>query len=281
MKVLIAGCGQLGQELGEVLYSDGYEVTGIKRSPTPTLFPMINLDLQSESGLSALPAHFDALIFSVTPDSRDESAYQATYESILNKAIEFAASHAKPPLFIFLSSTGVYGQNKGEWVDEDSPTEPTSYSGKWILYGEEQVKRRLEKPLIIRFSGIYNKHRRWLIDKAMSKSPIQKHPKIWTNRIHQSDCVGILKLALDRHREGYPLQQCYLASDDTPAELYEVVSFIAEKLNRADAVTTASHLSSQQNKRCSNSHIKKLGYEFLYPSFREGYGEILQTQNAV
>lgn len=279
MKILLAGCGQLGTQLGAKRQQKGDTVVGIKRSTAPTLFELIHIDLSQQNALSELTADYDVIIFTVTPSHRDESAYCQVYTDILQQVIDFAKQHRKPPLCIYVSSTGVYGQNTGEWVDENSPTQPNQYSGKWVLHGENILQEQLSNTLIIRFSGIYNAERRWLINQAITDTPIQKTPTIWTNRIHQADCVGVLDFLLDQYQQGKSLEKCYLASDDAPVGRYEVMAFIRASLGYDEPAIKTDALTQQLNKRCSNKRIKELGYVFSYPTFERGYGEILKQLN--
>lgn len=277
MKILLAGCGQLGRQLGQQLQDNGDEVVGIKRHATPTLFTLRLADLSDEKALPEETPDYDVIVFSVTPSSREESAYQQVYQTILPHVVSFAQRHQRPPLFIFISSTGVYGQQNGEWVNEKSPTEPEHYSGKWVLFGEQYLQQHLDNYIIVRFSGIYGDNRRWLINQAISGKAIQKSPPIWTNRIHEADCVGSLAFLINAYRQGQALDNLYLISDDTPVSRYEVCAFICQLSGQPLPHVEHQKLTDKCNKRCDNSKIKSLGYDFIYPTFEHGYRAILTT----
>lgn len=175
-----------------------------------------------------------------------------------------------------VSSTGVYGQQQGEWVDENSDTLPDSYSGQWILSGEQHLRRCLNNTVSVRFSGIYGQNRTYLIQQALSGKPIQKAPPQWTNRVHEDDCVGVLHFLLQQHQNGVVLDEVYLVSDDRPASRYDVCATLCELANQPKPPVKIDNLSQQCNKRCDNRRIKQLGYQFLFPTYQQGYGEIMK-----
>ncbi len=278
MKILLAGCGALGRRLGETLSASGDEVLGIKRQATDAAFPMLSLDLSDKQAVDRLPTDVDVIVFTVTPDSYDDAGYRHVYETVLGHLVDRVKRCSRQPLFLLVSSTGVYGQQDGERVDENSETQPTSTSGRWVLYGEQLLQSQLDHHLVVRLSGIYGPNRRYLIDKAMSGQPIQQNPTLWTNRIHEDDCVDALAFLINRYRDDKALDTVYLVSDDAPVGLYDVVAYICQQAGRALPPIKTDDLSYALNKRCDNTRIKALGYQFRYPSYREGYGTILASE---
>ncbi len=279
MHIYLAGCGQIGQLLGRQLSSE-HRVTGLKRSEAALGFPLLRVDLRDRHAVEQLPQDADIIVFTVTPSQYDEAGYHLVYESILGNVIAWAQRHAKPPLLILVSSTGVYGQQQGEWVDENSPTLPKRASAQWILFGEQQLHQQWHNHVVVRFSGIYGDTRTRLIHRAISGEAIQKTPPLWTNRIHESDCVGVLAFLIARYQHGQALQSCYLASDDEPVSQYDVAAYICQQLGRDAPIVKTENLSPDCNKRCDNSRLKALGYAFSYPSYRHGYQHILANRDS-
>lgn len=275
LNILLAGCGQLGQRLGQQLIKQGDQVIGIKRYQQILDFPLWLADLTDPQALSEREPNIDVIIFTVTPNARNEMAYRLVYEQALMTVLNFARRHDPQPLVILVSSTAVYGQQNGEWVDEASTTVPTTYSGKWVLYGEQCIQQ-LDNPLSLRFSGIYSHQRRWLIRTALSGKAIQQSPPIWTNRIHEDDCVGILSFLINRYRNHKPLDNLYLASDNQPCPRDEVIAFICQTLGKP-LPAIDNHQTIDCNKRCDNHKIKALGYSFKYSDYRLGYADILRA----
>lgn len=254
-------------------------VVGLRRSLSDSLFPIFPIDLSDDAAVSKLPLDAEVIIFTVTPSRYDEAGYQQVYQHILGNVIDWASRHKVQPLVLLVSSTSVYGQQDGEWVDESSPTQPASASGRWILFGERQLQVKLSHTLIVRFSGIYSEKRTHLIQRALSGTAIQKMPAIWTNRIHESDCVGVLLFLLARYQQGQSLQAVYLASDDEPVSQYDVCAFICQQMGQPVPAVEVHSISKACNKRCCNKRLKALGYIFLYANYRQGYSRIFSDRS--
>lgn len=276
MKIYLAGCGQIGKRLGKMLQGDGCQVVGLKRHQADFDFPVMALDLADKVAVNALPCDADAIIFTVTPSEYTEAGYAMVYDDILTQVIDWATRHQQQPLVLLVSSTGVYGQQNGEWVNEDSETQPSSFSGREILAGERRLRQRLQRTLTVRFSGIYGTNRTRLIQQASSGQAIQQSPTIWTNRIHEEDCVGILHFLLRQVQADHELAPIYLASDDCPVGKYEVSAFICETLGHTPPPVKKQDLNQQYNKRCDNQRIKSLGYRFRYQDYRQGYAAVIR-----
>ncbi|MDP1771376.1 MAG: SDR family oxidoreductase [Methylobacter sp.] len=270
-KILIAGCGAIGSELAEVLSAKGHDVTGLKRKPplsSPDSVRYVAADISSPADLADLDSDFTQAFFIVSPDGRTEQSYRAVYETGLDNLL------AKLPKthWIMVSSTSVYGQTQGEWVNEDSPVEPSHITNRLIRQAEQKLTALNSVNIVVRFSGIYGPGREYLLRQAMQTPAIQQIPPYFTNRIHQRDCVGVLTFLLEQRLAGKALAQCYVASDDDPAPMWDVVSWLAESLHYPPPVVKAG---AGLNKRCSNAKLKTLGYQFQYPCYKDGYLELI------
>jgi nucleoside-diphosphate-sugar epimerase len=279
-KVLIVGCGSLGYQLAQVLAEAGHDVTGIKRnSPpiTPDKFSIVNADITVSQDLERLDTDFDHIFFIVSADSRNESSYFDIYEIGINNLLnKFAKAGSQAPWF-FVSSTSVYGQNQGEWVDEDSVTEPNKNTSLMIVKAEQKLKKISPTNVVVRFSGIYGPGREYLLRTAKQTPLIQKYPPYFTNRIHQRDCVGVLLFLFERQLAGINLEQCYLASDDDPAPLWDVISWLAGQMYVPHPSAKVGEYDLDMNKRCRNDRLKKLGFSFIYPDYKTGYLELIDA----
>ena len=134
--------------------------------------------------------------------------------------------------------------------------------------------------VVARFSGIYGPGRKHLLRMAQQTPSIQQHPPYFTNRIHQRDCVGVLAFLLEQRLAGISLEQCYLASDDDPAALWEVLTWLAGQMQCKPPIAKISENGCGMNKRCRNDRIKKLGYTFTYPDYKSGYSEVINPEGA-
>ncbi len=276
--ILIVGCGSIGLQLAEELSAKGHRVTGLKRTPPTDALSNINFfaaDIALKKQLKDLPTDFDVVYFIVSPDGRNPDSYQAVYEQGLNNLLNiFKLAHVNPQ-WILVSSTSVYGQTQGEWVDESSITEPENITSRYIRQAEQQLSLLNSQNIVVRFSGIYGPGREYLIRMAQQVSAVQQQPPYYTNRIHQADCVGVLVYLLEQSLAGVDLEQYYVASDNDPAPLWEVVSWLASQMQCEPPTVKLIEDLPQLNKRCNNQRLKALGYEFKYPDYKLGYAELI------
>jgi len=278
-KILIIGCGAIGTQLAHVLSAKGHQVTGLKRNPPETDDGKVHYftaDITSPADLIDLSTDFDTLYFILSPDGRNEESYRDIYESGLNNLLNKFSQTGSNPHWIFVSSTSVYGQSQGEWVDENSITQPTNATSQFIRRAEQKLMEREVDNIVIRFSGIYGPGREYLLRMAMQTPAIQQNPPYYTNRIHEQDCVGVLAFLLERRLTGIVLDQCYLASDDNPAPMWEVMSWLAEQMNCQPPTVKVNDNHYVMNKRCNNQRLKALGYQFRYPCYKDGYLELIK-----
>ncbi|MGZ4980194.1 MAG: 2-dehydropantoate 2-reductase N-terminal domain-containing protein [Methylobacter sp.] len=276
-KILIVGCGAIGSELAAVLSAQGHDVTGLKRKPQLSLSGSIRYvaaDISSSADLAGLDSDFTQAFFIVSPDGRDEHGYRAVYETGLDNLL---ARLPQIP-WLMVSTTSVYGQSQGEWVDEDSVAEPANITSQLIRQAEQKLLALNPANIVVRFSGIYGPGREYLLRLAMQAPAIQQTPPYFTNRIHQRDCVGVLAFLLEQRLAGNALAQCYLASDDDPAPMWDVMTWLADRLHCAPSSVKTVDADAGMNKRCCNARLKAQGYRFQYPSYRDGYSELMSAQ---
>lgn len=273
-KILIVGCGKIGSALADVLIGQGHDVTGLKRTPpeTPGRIDYIAADITKPLTLDRV---FDQAFFIVSPDRRDEQNYRAVYQTGLDNLL--AALPDTP--WLMVSSTSVYAQSRGEWVDEESIAEPDNAASRSIRQAEQKLTAATPANIVVRFSGIYGPGREFLLRQAMQAPAIQQTPPYFTNRIHQQDCVGVLAFLLEQRLAGIRLEQYYLASDDDPAPLWDVMTWLAQRLH-CPPPTAKTDGIADMNKRCSNARLKALGYRFRYPGYKDGYLELIENRNA-
>ena len=281
-KVLIAGCGDIGSRLAEILSRQGHHVVGLRRNPPVSsngALVYCKADMTRAEDLASLDADFDQIFFMPTPDHRDIQSYQAVYQTGLGNLLSRFAARTQRPQWFLISSTSVYGQSQGEWVDEQSAAEPKTETGKIIRQAEQMLLADDPSHVVVRFSGIYGPGRERLLKIATQTPIIQFDPPYFTNRIHQDDCAAVLAFLLEQRLAGLWLDTYYLASDDEPAPLWDVIAWLASQLKRPPPMPQApATLDPDQNKRCNNKHLKALGYHFIYPSYRDGYRPLMSDE---
>lgn len=287
-RVLVAGCGYVGSELARRLAGDGHVVYGLRRSagPLPPGVQGIAADLCDRPALRAALAEvehggIDAVVYAAAADRADDEAYRRAYVEGLGNVLGWAdAQGMRPPRVFFTSSTAVYGQQDGEWVDEDSPTAPTHFSGARMLEAERQLAAAGGTAL--RLGGIYGPGRTRLIESVRAgRATIRSGPPHWTNRIHRDDAAGALRHLIGRALAGAALEPVYVGVDDEPADDAEVLRWLAQRLGAPPPATAADVPEPARgragNKRCRNARLRASGYRFAYPSFREGYGALIDA----
>jgi nucleoside-diphosphate-sugar epimerase len=279
-RILIAGCGDIGAAAGQRLAGDGHDVVGLKRHPpaSDSKIMYVKADLSSYDDVEKVDSDFDLVIYILTPDQRSEQSYRCVFEAGVTNLLNFFSDNNPDTRFIFVSSTSVYGQAHGEWVDEESATEPGRVTGKILLQAEKAFLDHCSRNCIIRYSGIYGGNRSRLLDMVARGGEVQYQPPYYTNRIHREDCIAVLRFIANRMIAGDDLEPVYLASDDDPAAKWDVYSYLADRLGIGQPEMAILPQGSDQNKRCSNSRLKQLGYSFIYKSYREGYDSVEQKQ---
>lgn len=266
-RVLIAGCGYVGSALADELLRLGHEVTALRRGDgdRPVGVRACRADLSDPSSLGGLPCP-DTVFYLASPDARTAEAYERCYVQGTRNLIH-ALAGAKPQ-FILVTSTAVYGQNSGEWVDEESPADPVDYRGAIMLEAEEGVRSSLAAT-VVRFGGIYGPGRARLIRLVENGEARCSEPPRYTNRIHRDDCAGMLAFLQGMEAP----DGLYLGVDDAPVSDCELSTWLADRLGVSPPTPVRNELGA--NKRIRNARIRNAGYDFQYPSYREGYGPLL------
>lgn len=271
-RVLIAGCGYVGSALAARLAADGHEVWGMRRNPDglPEGVRPVAADLRDRATL-ALPSGLTAVFYTAAADGGSDDEYRAAYvDGPRNLIAALVARGERPRRVVFTSSTSVYGQTGGEWVDENSPTEPEGFGGRRMLEGEGIVRGGPFPGVVLRLGGIYGPGRTSYIDRVRSGAAECPAETTYANRIHRDDCAGALR-HLMLLPEPLPV---YLGVDRAPADSCEVLHWLAATLGRPAPIRSAS-TRRRGNKRCRSDRLVASGYEFAYPTYREGFRALL------
>lgn len=277
-QVLIAGCGYVGEALGAYLAAEGHVVWGLRRHPEglPSKVHPLAADLTIPKTLHRLPAGLDFVFYTAAPDISSDEAYRDTYVDGLRHLLEaLRGQHQQPRRVFFTSSTVVYAQSAGEWVDERSPTEPVHFSGIRMLEAERLVLDGPFPATVLRLGGIYGPGRAGLIERVRRDEAVcAEGPPVYTNRIHRDDCAGALQHLMALHQP----DDVYIGVDHEPAEECGTLRWLAAQLGVSPPpAKRASGVGSRRrgNKRCRNTKLVDSGYVFRYPNFREGYAALL------
>ncbi len=282
--VLIVGCGYIGTALGVHLAAEGHAVWGIRRQPEalPAVIRPIAADVTVPESLRGLPSGIDVVFYTAAAKKRTDEAYRATYVEGVRHLLEaLQQQRQRPRRIVVTSSTGVYAQRHGEWVDEASPTEPTDFVGMRLLEGERLLDDSPFDTTVVRLAGIYGPGRTRLIDSVRQGTAVAPAGEpVYINLIHRDDCTGVLARLM---RLAYPAP-LYLGVDHTPTDRGLLLRWLAAQLGvpspALETVPDAMRQSMRSNKRCRNTRIVAAGYAFRYRSFRAGYAALLAEQRA-
>lgn len=262
--VIIAGAGDVGGRLAALRIGRGDDVIAIRRRD---LAPGAGVrshraDLATGEGLSTLPRQAVSIVFCAAPDQRDEAAYRALFHDGLRRLLDAVEA----PRVVFVSSTAVYGQDAGEWVDEGSPTVPAAFNGR-VLLDAERVLAPMPGGTVLRLSGLYGPGRDYLLRKARDGEAGEPR---WTNRIHVQDAAAALSHLLDVGNA----QPLYLGNDDRPALEPEVLAWVREAEGLPPVAAPAG---PERGRRVRNLRLRASGWVPAHEDYRSGYAGLLAT----
>lgn len=200
-----------------------------------------------------------------------------------NFKIFLSSLKTKPKTITYLSATSVYGDHKGNWVDEKSKTNPTSPNGLARLKAELSWLSFCKKsnlPLqIFRLAGIYSNKNNVLERLKKNEIKIVEKSNHYFSRVHVEDIANILFKSLKKFVPG----EIYNIADDNPSSYEEVINFGCEllKIQKPEKIKLESISSEalkafyKDSKKVSNKKIKEFfDYTFKFSSYREGLSYI-------
>ena len=279
-RILIAGCGYVGQELGLGLVQEGHSVCGLRRGPgrLPPGLRGFSADLTRPETLRDLPGPFDVVFYTAAADRRSEAGYWSAYLEGLGNLIG-ALQGQDPPVrrLFFTSSTAVYGQSGGEWVDEDSPAEAGHFRGRLLRDAEQVLLGGPITGTVVRIGGIYGPGRQRLIESVRrGEACCFEGPPRYLNHVHRDDCAG----ALAHLMKADSPRSLYMLVDHEPAEQCGVLRWIAGRLKVPAPARVPAEAGKpvRGTKRCRNARLLDSGYTFRYPTFREGYAALIAAE---
>jgi len=265
----------------------GHEVFGLKRQPAglPEGVTPIQADLADAHSIAAaldrIGESLDVVVYAAAADRGDDESYRRSYVDGLRNVIgALHARSAKPAAVLFTSSTAVYAQADGSWVDESTATAPHDFRGLRMLEAEAVLATSGFLAASLRLGGIYGPGRTRLVEGVRSgRAAIGPGPPRFGNRIHRDDAAGALAHLAALALEGRVLDSIYLGVDDEPSDEAVVLRWIASQLGVAElpirddepAASVRDGDRPTSNKRCSNARLRATGYRFRFPTFREGY----------
>ena len=285
MTVLIAGCGDVGTEVGLRFAALGHKVVGLRRNVAVLPAGIEGQSVDLSVAKPVVPTDTEIVIVALAAGNRGPAVYRAAYVDGLRNLLDaLDEARVMPRRVLLVSSTAVYDVADGSWVDEETPANPRPGTDAILLEAERMLHARIPAAVVFRLAGIYGPGRERLITQVREGRAIVSASARHTNRIHRDDAAAaIVHLML---REDEPAA-VYIGVDSAPVRSDEVLAFLAEELGLpapapearaapASAATPATADSRRGgDKRLRNRLLLSTGFTFSYPTYREGYRAVL------
>jgi nucleoside-diphosphate-sugar epimerase len=272
-RVLLAGAGDLCLRAGRLLAQRGDEIWALRRRPPADDSAGLRWlagDLTQK--LHGLPPGITHVVYAPAPDLRDAQAYRAVFElgpRNLLAALDCAALQR----LVFISSSAVYGDHGGAWVDEDTPACPAGFNGSILLEAEGWLRDRLDCATSLRLAGLYGPGRLALLRRIASGSArVPRGTGHWANRIHIEDAARAVVHVLDLPQA----RDCYIGTDDTPQLIEDLYDALAQMLG-APSPPAGPLPAGMGSKRLSNTRLRASGFVPAWPDAIQGYQGLIET----
>ncbi|TWT99566.1 NAD dependent epimerase/dehydratase family protein [Botrimarina colliarenosi] len=280
---LIFGCGYLGRRAAQRWLERGDRVVAVTRHPArATAFRADGLeafvgDVTQPATLVRLP-DAETLLYAVGYDrSADPTIHEVYAEGLQNV---LAAASSATERVVYISTTGVYGDAGGDWIDETTPPAPSRDGGRASLAAEQVLAASPwgDRSVILRLAGIYGPDRLPYAAALRAGEPIAAPQTGWLNLIHVDDGASAVLAAADHAAP--PALVC--VCDGQPAVRRDYYAEAARLLNAppptfvAPAADSPRAARAAADKRVRNTVLTgRLGVKPSYPSYREGLAAIL------
>jgi nucleoside-diphosphate-sugar epimerase len=270
--VAIIGCGDLGTSIAGALAQAKTEVYGIRRSAgSKVLINWIQADVTRPLN-QPLPA-VEQVLFCIAPKHYTPEAYHQAYVQGLKNSLE---ALSEPPKHLWVvSSTGVFGDQAG-LIDERTPIKPETPMNEAIAEMESIASNQPYSATVVRLGGIYGPGRTALIQRTQEGLDPGSLSEVWTNRIHRDDAARLVLYLMAKVARGEPVESLYLGVDDKPCLLSEVIQWLRTQL-QIEHINPEIQIKRQSQKRISNQKIRQLGFELLFPTYQQGYAQLIRS----
>jgi nucleoside-diphosphate-sugar epimerase len=267
-RILIAGCGYVGQATADLFHAAGWDVEGWTASEESAAalsakpYPICPVDISNRDQVAERPGIFDAVIHCASSRGGGIESYRQIYlngaRNLLDRFVETKV--------LLTSSTSVYGQRDGSWVTEVSETNPVRETGQVLLETEKLVLER--RGTVARLAGIYGPGRSALLSKFLAgTATIDRENDRFVNQAHRDDIASAIYFLLTRETQQ---TQIYNVVDDQPMLQSECYRWLAQRLDRPlppIGKSTGERKRGNSNKRVSNAKLRTLGLSLQYPTF--------------
>ena len=197
----------------------------------------------------------------------------------MRTVLDGLGSH-RPTGILMVSSTRVYAEAEGGWVDDDSALTTDDPAALAIIEAERLLFDSPHPASVVRSSGIYGDPDGFLLRRILRGELCPESPVRYGNRIHRDDLGGLLAWLLQQWAAGRAPAPRMIAVDNRPAPQFEVETWLAQALGLTRWQAGASTPRGGGHKRCRNLALTACGYVLRYPDYRAGYSAVLQARKA-
>jgi len=287
--ILFVGCGDLGCRSGLIMQARGWQVAGLRRDPSqlPAGFGGIAGDYTTPAGTEFIAElKPDYVVATFNPSDRSVEGYQRGFSQAAESLLAGLGKH-QPRAILSVSSTRVYAECDGGWVDETSPLSVDDPRALAIIAAEQTLLGSAHRVSVVRFAGIYGYPGGRLLERIRRGELSPEQPPRFSNRIHRDDCAGFICHLLGLVEAGQGIERVYNGVDDLPAPQFEVEAWLAAQMGveatpgKPPGVSDAKLRETMPvgHKRCSNRLLHASGYKLIYADYRSGYGAVLAGES--
>jgi nucleoside-diphosphate-sugar epimerase len=279
-KIVIAGCGFLGEAAADLFFGNGWNVFGVcasSKSASRLSAKRYEVRAFDITRTFSVPSHWrgaDILVHCAGPELSVPEAYRSIYVDGLSNAL----AAVEPRRLLFVGSTSVYAQVDGRWVDETSETKPERETGRILLQAESIALTY--GGFVARLSGLYGPGRSVIMRKFLSgDAMIEGDGLRWINQIHRDDAVRAIEHLLTK--PAHP--GVYNVSDSLPARQSEVYTWLADFFQRSLPPSGEPDFNRKRgwtNKRVSNAKLRETGWRPHFPDYRAAIASLKETMKS-
>ncbi len=268
LRLAVLGAGYIGSATARALAARGDLVWAVRRRAHPPEPGITWLAGDITSGvIEGLPASLDAVVLAVAPSGPGDD-YERIYPPAARAAAVLARAHSARAL-VYTSSTGVYGERDGAWVDEATPARGEGPGSRALIEAEQVLLGAdLTGVTVLRVAGIYGPGRDPRPRFAQADQ-LPMHGAYWVNLAHRDDIVRAILGMLEHTGEARVLN----VADGAPTQAADIARWLAAEAGGDPNALRFDHGAplSRSNQRVANAALCATGWRPAYLSFREGF----------
>lgn len=293
-RLAIFGAGYIGGTLAALALRGGMQVTALTRNREKAeqleaagVHKVVVAALDDSGWHAHVDPRQHYVVNCVSSAGGGLAGYRRSYVDGTRSIMEWAQQCPEKCRYVFTSSTSVYPQADGQWVDENTPVEGPSESGAILLEAERHVAEgNFPQWWILRLAGIYGPGRHFLLDSILEgRASLAGSGETYLNLAHQWDIArAILEVLLN---PDIPAGRIYNVCDGQPHRKREIVQWLAEQVDKPAPEFTPGDIGSRgsrrmnaegrlPNRRISNERLRQESrWNPRYSNFREGFRDML------